>query len=480
MNKWYWTWYLPSVVRTIAYMLQASEYNIVSYWQWLCRVQDLRVVSKRNSLRMTAKAKLIRAFLATAYLLLWVSVVILLYVGIRDSHYALVLGGMSVLLLLPWLLSLAVVPLVWVGETCMQRPRTRRTIRAATRKIAQHPGRKIAIAGSYGKTTMKETLKTILSVKLDVAATPGNLNTPLGTVKFAGHLSGQEEVVIFELGESHTGDVAELCEITQPSIGVVTGINEAHLASFGSLENTVATVFELGEYLGDKPLYKNAESELVLKEIAADDPLAYSARGVNGWRVRDVSSGLDGTKFRAQKDEIDIELHSGLLGVHQVGPLIACVDIAYQLGLSPEQIVEGVGYTKPFAHRMQPRQALSGAWIIDDTYNGNPQGVAVGLEFLKQADVSGRKIYVTPGLVEQGDATKQVHMAIGEQAAFCDEVVLMRNSTTDFIRAGLKKAQFVGKLTVIDDPLAFYRQIDGYIERGDVALLQNDWPDNYS
>jgi UDP-N-acetylmuramyl pentapeptide synthase len=127
---------------------------------------------------------------------------------------------------------------------------------------------------------------------------------------------------------------------------------------------------------------------------------------------------------------------------------------------------------------MEPKK-LHGAWVIDDTYNGNSDGVKAGLELLKNSKAK-RRIYVTPGLVEQGGKTKQVHEAIGRQAAeSADMVVLMKNSVTDFIVSGLEKAKFKGEILTIDDPLEFYTNLEHFVAAGDVVLMQNDWTDNY-
>lgn len=473
----YWTRYLPVSIRSWAYMLQTSDYNMVAYWHWVMRVGDMRQVSRRGTLVMTTKARLVIVWLAIVYVATWLLILYMVIAVSMSVSVFLIITVLGLLVALPWLVSVSIIPVVWLGEACVQRPRARRMIAEATQRVAAHPGYKIAIAGSYGKTTMKETLKTILSVKLDTAATPGNLNTPLGTAKFVGQLGGEEEVVIFELGESHVGDVAELAAITQPDMGVITGINQAHLESFGSIERTVDTIFELEEYLGNKPLYKNADSSLVGDRVKADDELAYSQDGVHGWRVSNIRSDVTGTRFTAQRGKLKLELHSGLLGEHQVGPIMTGVDIAQQLGLSPEQIAEGVAHTKPFAHRMAPRQ-LAGAWIIDDTYNGNPEGVRAGLAFLAGLDAT-RKVYVTPGLVEQGKDTEKVHVEIGRQAAFCHQVVLMQNSVTQYIKQGLDEAGFTGDLRIVEEPLKFYQNLARFVSAGDVVLMQNDWTDNY-
>ena len=127
---------------------------------------------------------------------------------------------------------------------------------------------------------------------------------------------------------------------------------------------------------------------------------------------------------------------------------------------------------------MRPYQ-LSGAWIIDDTYNGNIEGMKAGLALLKDLEAK-RKIYVTPGLVDQGAEEKRVHRELGEAIADAspDKVILMRHSVTPFILDGLR--DFKGELIVEDDPLDFYANLDKFVAAGDLVLMQNDWPDNYN
>ncbi len=168
-----------------------------------------------------------------------------------------------------------------------------------------------------------------------------------------------------------------------------------------------------------------------------------------------------------------------MIGLHTVGVTAAAISIADTLGLSTKQIEAGVAKIKPFEHRMEPKKA-HGAWIIDDTYNGNSDGVKAGLSLLKDSKAK-RRIYVTPGLVEQGSKTQQVHQAIGRQAAeSADMVVWMKNSVTDFIVSGLEHAKFKGELLIIDDPLDFYTNLEHFVAAGDVVLMQNDWTDNYA
>jgi UDP-N-acetylmuramoyl-tripeptide--D-alanyl-D-alanine ligase len=129
---------------------------------------------------------------------------------------------------------------------------------------------------------------------------------------------------------------------------------------------------------------------------------------------------------------------------------------------------------------MRPYQ-LGSAWIIDDTYNGNIEGARVGLRFLTELSTQGRKIYVTPGFVEQGELKQAVHERLGQMIAEArlDVVVLMQNSTTSFIQAGLSRGGFSGKLIIENKPLDFYTNLQHFVAAGDIVLLQNDWTDNY-
>jgi len=128
---------------------------------------------------------------------------------------------------------------------------------------------------------------------------------------------------------------------------------------------------------------------------------------------------------------------------------------------------------------MQPYR-LGGAWIIDDTYNGNIEGIRAGTQLLKE--LSGtRKIYVTPGLVDQGKDSDRVHEEMGRLIAGADPdiVVLMQHSVTKYIKRGLEAGDYKGEIIVEADPLDFYNNLQVFVAHGDLVVMQNDWPDNY-
>lgn len=463
--------YRPLYLRTLVYMLQENLYDLRPYFEWLLRTRDFSTVMKRKTLVMTTKARLLLAWL---WLLIAVGWIIAGYLILSQAFIALVI----LVVIAPVVLAVGLVVPVALGTVLIQRPREKKIIAAAKKKLDAHKGMKIAIAGSFGKTTMKEILSTVLAEGKKVAATPGNMNTPLGISRFVDRLDGSEEVLIFELGEYYPGDIRDLCHLVQPDMGVITGINEAHLERFKSIDRTIATIYELADYLGDKPLWVNGESRLAADNLRKGN-IDYSRKGVGVLKVQHAKTGLTGTDFQIVGGGTKLRLHSDLLGLHNVGPLTAGVAIADNLGLHPAQIEAGISKTKPFEHRMQPAEA-GGIWTIDDSYNGNPDGARVAIEFLKDLK-DHRRVYVTPGLVEVGSATAEVHREIGRQlATSVDVVILVNNSATPIIAEGLTEKKFGGEVLWYDDGLSCLNALSQITKPGDVVLLQNDWSDNYA
>ncbi len=466
--------YRPRYVRSLVYMLQATEYNTNDYLGWYRRTSDFGHVEIRHRLKKTPKAL---ALLAACWLIVAVLIGLMTAFALRTTPPLRFIVPIVGLLLVPYLTAyLVLLPLfiVRLAEIPVVHARMRR----ARRTLAAHPGVKIAVAGSYGKTTMREILRAVLAEGKAVAAPPHSFNTPLGISGFVRGLTGREQVLIFELGEYYPGDIRRLCELVDPDMGVITGINEAHLSRFKKLERTTATIFELADWLGNKPLYVNGESELARHRV--QQHLEYTRAGVAGWHVSRAETSLGGTTFALTKGSTKMHIKSHLLGLHQIGPLAAAAAIAAELGCTADQIERGLGSVQPFEHRLQPSTDAAGITIIDDSYNGNPDGVRACIDFL--ATLKGRRFYVTPGLVEMGPSSRAVHEAIGHQLAAegIEQVVLVRNSVTPHIAEGLGAAHYKGHITWYDTGPAALAALPQLTVRGDIVLLQNDWPDQYA
>ena len=470
-----YSWRFP---RALAYMLQASEYRTPQYLKWLLRTRDFSRVQYRRTLERTIKAKLLEIFLATGMTLEIIVGLVIIGYGISSSILWLIILGFVLIIAYPLIWALLVVLPLEAGRLLVVLPAQQREITASEKIFAEHPGIKIAVAGSYGKTTMKELLKTVLSEGKTVAATIANNNVSTEHAKFAKRLKGNEEVLIIEYGEGAPGDVKRFTRVTKPTYGFITGLAPAHIDKYKTLKVAGDDIFSLADFLQDENIYVNADS-LATKEYLKEGYKTYSENGVGKWKVKDVKISIEGTSFRLLGDNQTINIHSKLIGRHQIGALSASAALAIDLGLSIKEIEFGIAKCEPFEHRMQPRY-MSGAWIIDDSYNGNIEGIKAGTALLKELPAK-RKIYVTPGLVDQGTYTQEVHLEMGHLIASADPnlVVLINNSVTDYIRDGLNESGFKGELQIVNDPLAYYSNLEQTLALGDLLMMQNDWPDNY-
>ena len=455
-------------------MLQASEYNIRDYFAWYTEISDFANVERRKTFVGSLKGKVILVCAWLILLGLYIVAISSLWLLASPINYIVFVG---LILLAPFLLAyLIIIPLGIIK--IIQYPVEQKILKTARKKIGSHRGIKIAIAGSFGKTSMREILKSVLSQGKKVAAPPHSYNTPLGISEFVETLSGDEDVIIFELGEYYPGDIRKLCELIHPNIGIITGVNEAHLKKFKTLDRTADTIFELSEYVAPHSLYVNGENQLA--KVRSDKNIIYDRTGVADWQVKNPSSDLDGTSFALINGSTTLKVKSSLLGMHQIGPLAVAAEIATQTGLSPNEIEQGINKTKPFEHRLYPIKDSTGVITLDDSYNGNPDGVNAVIAFLASLK-NHRRFYVTPGLVEMGNQTESVHKIIGGKLAEAgiEKVVLVKNSVTPFIEQGLEESHYGGEILWFDDALTAFQALPNITVAGDVVLLQNDWPDQY-
>lgn len=458
--------------RSVVYMLQSVEYDLKEYLKWLRRAEHFGHVEKRKSLVLNRKTRAILFFT-------WALILGLIVAWLVASYYL----GLWFLILVPITPILSAVFLVvpiWLSKVLIQKPVERRKVRRATKLLKTHNGIRIAIAGSYGKTSMRNLLYTILSEGKKVATQEHNYNTFVGISDFIKKLKGDEEVLIFELGEYHPGDIRKMCKIINPDIGIITGVNEAHLVNFKSVTETRKEIFSLADFLVGKKIYLNGENKIVAQNKILGG-IYYDRNRIADWKISNSQTDLTGTRFTMQKHDSTINVESKLLGLHQVGPLALGVEIADFLGLTVEQIESGAKKTSAFEHRLEPRVSPAGVITLDDSYNGNPDGVFAVIDFLTSLK-DAKRYYMTPGLVELGTSSEAVHRKIGQKLAQSgiENVILIKNSVTPDIEFGLRENNYTGKVTKFDDALTAFQSIQHITTVGDVVLLQNDWPDQYA
>ncbi len=343
----------------------------------------------------------------------------------------------------------------------------------------------IAITGSFGKTTVKFVLAEILSHRFNVLATPASYNTPMGICKVVNDmLQPEHQLLIVEMGARYAGDIGELCDLVSPTTGVITAVGAAHLESMESLD---AIEFEKGTLAERIPpdglVVLNVDDERVARmdqrtrahimRVSASDTGADVT-------ARDIRFGPEGTAF-------DVVLASGetshfscaLLGRHNVTNILLGTAIGLSFGLRLRQISHAVRRVKPVEHRLQLRQE-GPITVIDDAFNSNPVGARNAVEILGQFD-TGRRVIVTPGMVELGAVEEEENRRFGQSIADnVDLALLVGRTRTRPIVDGLRSRDFPEEHIRVFASLFEARDfLQGYLEPGDVVLYENDLPDHY-
>ena len=461
------------------YLLQLENYELARFWKLLVKKGFLPQSQQRKNLVWTGKAAAI--FVLAELLMALVG--ILLFLFCRASLGNLFAAGLGILLFLvlkslPFLAYSLAVIILWPLDCLLKQILVFR----ARHKINAMPALKvIGIAGSYGKTTMKEILFGVLSTKLNVAAAPESVNTPVGIARWVlKNINPSVEVAVVEMGEHYKGDVEEICAIAKPDIAVVTGINEAHLERMKSLENTIGAIFEIVS--AAKPgalVVLNADDENVAGNFKK---YIWPDHRVERYKTEDLKNRIFNTQTLQWEAEVENfgQIKTNLLGGYALGDISAAIKIAKSVGINDEEIKKGVEKIQPVEHRLQPIRSAGDILVIDDAYNGNSTGVTEAVKTLARFS-DRRKIYITPGLVETGSRAAEVHRQIGrELASGTDLVILIKNSVTPFIAEGLKAAGYQeGKIMWFATAQAAHADLKNILKPGDVVLFQNDWGDQY-
>jgi len=319
----------------------------------------------------------------------------------------------------------------------------------------------IGITGSYGKTSTKEFLATILSQKYIVAKTPGSINTDIGIAKYiVEDLKPQHEILIVEMGAYKQGEIAAICSFVNPSIGIITGINEQHLELFGSVRNTMLAKFELIRNLQKNGLavfnignkYVKEMMNWARHERGDIKIINYQKYGIKKKAeiitASEIIVSLQSLSFELNYQNHKISCVTKLAGVQNIDNILAAVAVALKLDLTMEQVKKGIENLYSPTKTMISVGSLGNLKFIDDSFNANPDGAIAALEYVRL--ITGNKILVLTPLIELGQEADKIHYSLGRKAAdICDLILLTNpNYSKPFIKgarrlAGKKKVQIV-------------------------------------
>lgn len=354
----------------------------------------------------------------------------------------------------------------------------------------------IGITGSYGKTTTKEILAAMLSQRFRVHRTPENVNTLLGIAQWVRSLDLRPtDVLVVEMGAYHRGDIASICRFVQPTMGILTGINEAHLSRFGSLEVTKATKCELFDALAKVRGvgFWNQESALAGGAVSERLPrwrkeggifLPYWAAGSEGIRVEASPAAETSLRVRVlysgdRSRQIEA-VAEGLFGRHYASPIAVAVAAADRLGLSAEEIRRGIAALHPLPRRLMPSYGPDGRLTIDDSYNITLDGLRAALDAFHT--IKRRKVGVFAGVPEGGPKADALNRELGRLIApVFDRLILRVTPATVAIERGLQEGGWQGQPPIRYTGRGELEPILGRVlAPGDCLYLSAyDWPAIY-
>lgn len=352
----------------------------------------------------------------------------------------------------------------------------------ASKKLAERKDLiKIAITGSYGKTSVKNFLHAMLSTKYNVLSSPESYNTPMGISKTVGTLDATCDVFIAEFGARRTGDIRTLMRMVKPQYTVLTGINSQHLETFGSQKNIDAEkcrILEVGES-GFCVVNSSvrAKAEAAMSRMKARPRVIYAGADEGDCYAYDMTINELGSAFILNLGGRDYAVNTGLIGRQSAEDITLAAAMAYALGVEIPLILSAIEALEPVPHRMQLIRG-NGVLIIDDSFNSNPDGAACALDALEMLPM--RKVVLTPGLVELGNREREENYKLGQRiGAVADLVLLVGAKRTDPIRRGILDGGFGGEIHIYDSLAGAESDFKNRLVFGDALLILNDLPDIY-
>ena len=449
----------------------------------------LKKTNTKKKLVYTARVK--RLILTDSILVILLLVLTGVFLGVSR-----IAGAFAILTMLQ---IIALVIVNWINRP-VEGMINQHYINDAKKKLRSVPDLTvIGVTGSYGKTSVKYYLDTLLKEHFEVLITPESYNTPMGVVKtIRSSLKPSHQIFICEMGARHVGDIKEICDIVHPEHGIITSVGPQHLETFYNMDNIVNTKFELADALPEVGLlFLNGDNEYIRNHSGKyKNKIFYTtgewakARELESqieegevpqyYQTGDVKLSRTGTEFTVTAPDGEKEtFQMRLLGEHNVINVAGAVAVANTLGIPLKQLKVPVRRIQPVAHRMQLLER-GNYTIIDDAFNSNPVGSRAAVETLKQFE--GVRILITPGMVELGEKEAEYNYKFGTYAAdCCDYILLVGEKHTAPIHKGVLESGFSQErcrvFEKLEDALSFAYSIKA--EGHKFILLENDLPDNY-
>lgn len=455
------------------YILQIMEYELLRFLKWYLKNPFSRNLQKKGKLVLTAKAKLILV-LSIILMILSSALVSLFLIGEIDF----LIPATAFLLLQqvsPFFLSVS----HWFTSP-LESFIEYRLISQAKRKLTKNKNLKVvAIAGSYGKTSTKNILYTLLWKKFYVIKTPKSFNTLVSIARtILSDIKDNTEVFIVEMDSYKKGDLTKLSNLVNPDYGILTSIAPQHLERFGDMENLSEAQLELISIVKNT-VFLNMDDDWIKKKVKkTKNVVPFGTTPGSSVRASEIRESEGNLNFTLEYNKEKVEIQLPLKGQHHVVNFLAAASVAISLGLSLAEVRERASLILPTDHRLEIKD-LNGITLIDNSYNTNPTVSQKSLDLL--SSYKAEKILITPGFVELGDKKEEESIKFMISASkVADEIVIVGNNSRKELLKGLKKAKFDEKKThFVKNTDEGLRLAKSLANTGDAILLENDLPDQY-
>lgn len=332
-------------------------------------------------------------------------------------------------------------------------------------------GTVIAVTGSAGKTTTKETIAALLATEFPVAKTAGNLNNHVGLPLSVLRVPEEARAAVLEIGMNHSGEIRRLAAIARPVMGVVTNVGLAHAEFFGSIDGVALAKRELIESLpreGTAVLNADDARVACFRAVHPGRTVTFGIDNDAGVRAENVEITGAGVRFRV--DGVNFE--SSYQGRHGVLNLLAGIAVAREFGIAPARLRDAVRQLGPGRMRGE-RSTVNGIEILNDCYNSNPEALRSMLDVLR-ATPARRRFAVLGEMLELGRWSEDLHREAGRYAARSgiDVLIGIRGAARQMVEEAVSSGLPAGAAFFFDDAAEAGMFLRGRPQPGDAVLFK--------